>query len=153
MSLRQLVLVGDEFFLVYTLTHLFLILKYHAYLHARLSADIMDSPEFRSIDDVIGEVTFNKFHYVLLCLCGMGLCVDAMEVTSLSFINPCAGAEFALSDDRIAVRVTLSESLALEFVSLFLLCMPSRVLYVFSMQGLSGKVPGVPFPLQFNSTH
>ena len=108
----------------------------------------MDSPEFRSIDDVIGEVTFNKFHYVLLCLCGLGLCVDAMEVTSLSFINPCAGAEFALSDDQIAVRVNLSE-----FVSLFLLYMSSRVLYVFSMQGLSGKVSGFPFPLQFNSTH
>ena len=126
----------------------FFFLNYHAFLHARLSADIMDSPEFRSIDDVIGEVTFNKFHYVLLCLCGLGLCVDAMEVTSLSFINPCAGAEFALSDDQIAVRVNLSE-----FVSLFLLYMSSRVLYVFSMQGLSGKVSGFPFPLQFNSTH
>jgi len=67
----------------------------------------MSPVEYRSIDEVIGDVEFNRFHYWLLCLCGLGFCADAMEVVSLSFINPCAGAEWQLMDEEIAVRVCL----------------------------------------------
>jgi|AntAceMinimDraft_12_1070368.scaffolds.fasta_scaffold204354_1 MFS family permease len=56
----------------------------------------------RDIDDVIGQIQVNGYHGWLLVLCGMGFCVDAMEVLALSFINPCAGAEFNLSDAQIA---------------------------------------------------
>ena len=60
-------------------------------------------PPLRDIDDVIGELEFNRFHYWLLLLCGMGFCVDAMEVVALSFINPCAGEEWDLSNQQIAL--------------------------------------------------
>jgi MFS family permease len=56
----------------------------------------------RDVDDVIGEIELNRYHGWLLLLCGIGFCVDAMEVVALSFINPCAGAEFNLTDSQIA---------------------------------------------------
>jgi len=59
-------------------------------------------PVARTIDDVIGEIPLNRFHYVLLVLCGLGFCVDAMEVVILGFISSCAGVEFALTNDEIA---------------------------------------------------
>ncbi len=61
-----------------------------------------EAPPYRDIDDVIGELQMNRYHYILLILCGLGFCVDAMEVVALSFINPCAGAEFKLVNSQIA---------------------------------------------------
>eukprot|EP00606_Chrysophyceae_sp_TOSAG23-5_P000906 GSChrysophyteH2.ASY1.ANO1.1003.1 assembled CDS len=60
-------------------------------------------PPYRDVDDVIGSIELNRYHYWLLLLCGMGFCVDAMEVVALSFINPCAGEEWSLDNSQIAL--------------------------------------------------
>ena len=113
---------------------------------------IQDEIKYRLIDDVIAEVTFNKFHYVLLGLCGLGFCVDAMEVVSLSFINPCAGAEFALKDNQIAVRVHLCDLCG---AGIYLLCMSFFCSVVFSMQVSLRKclVFSPPFYMHTNMTN
>lgn len=64
---------------------------------------IWESEEvYSDIDDIIGQISLNSFHYWLLLLCGLGFCVDAMEIVALSYINPCAGAEFNLTNREIA---------------------------------------------------
>ena len=55
-----------------------------------------------TIDDVINSITLNRYHYTLLFLCGLGFCVDSMEVVLLSFVSSCAGEDFNLSDSQIA---------------------------------------------------
>jgi len=59
-------------------------------------------PVQKGIDEVIAAIPMNRFHYILLILCGLGFCVDAMEIVILGFISSCAGVEFGLSNAEIA---------------------------------------------------
>ena len=51
-----------------------------------------------SVGDAIEIVGDGRFQYKLLLLCGSAFMVDAMEVQLLSYLSPCAQADWGLSD-------------------------------------------------------
>jgi MFS family permease len=57
----------------------------------------------KTLNEVIDGIPLGPFHYRLLVLCGLAFMADAMEVSLLSFLSECAGAEWNLSNPEIAL--------------------------------------------------
>jgi MFS family permease len=54
------------------------------------------------LDAVLELIPVGMYHYRLLTICGLSFMADAMEVSLLSFLAICAGADWDLSDGQVA---------------------------------------------------
>jgi MFS transporter, putative metabolite:H+ symporter len=68
--------------------------------------EVTSAPVF-SLDEILEKIPLGYFHYRLLVVCGMSFMADAMEVTLLSFISTCAGADWGLADSEIALIASI----------------------------------------------
>lgn len=66
-----------------------------------------DIPESKSVESVIDSLPITTFHHVLLVICSLSFMTDAIEVNLLSYISPCAGADFNLSEQEQATVVSV----------------------------------------------
>lgn len=66
-----------------------------------------DEGEERALEDILEDIPIGRFHYRLLVICGMAFMADAMEVSLLSFVSTCAGADWDLSDSEIALIASI----------------------------------------------
>ena len=55
-----------------------------------------------SIDKALESLPFSFFHYRLIVMCGFAFMADALEVSLLSFLSTCVGAEWDLSHSQKA---------------------------------------------------
>jgi len=56
----------------------------------------------RSIEELIEEQPFGRFHFMILLLSGLATMSDALETNLLAFVSLCAGAQWDLSNVEIA---------------------------------------------------
>jgi MFS transporter, putative metabolite:H+ symporter len=70
------------------------------------TTEVSSGPIF-SLDEILEKIPLGYFHYRLLVVCGMSFMADAMEVTLLSFISTCAGADWDLADSEIALIASI----------------------------------------------
>jgi MFS family permease len=66
-----------------------------------------DLPESKSVESIIDSLPITSFHHVLLIICSLSFMTDAIEVNLLSYISPCAGADFNLSEQEQATVVSV----------------------------------------------
>jgi MFS family permease len=64
-------------------------------------------PTAKRLDEVLDSIPQGLFQFRLLVMCGLALMADAMEVSLLSFISDCAGAEWDLSSSQKATVVSV----------------------------------------------
>lgn len=64
-------------------------------------------PESKSVESIIDSLPITSFHHVLLIICSLSFMTDAIEVNLLSYISPCAGADFNLSEQQQATVVSV----------------------------------------------
>lgn len=65
--------------------------------------EVDSSAEKKPLNEVIDMIPVGLFHYRLLFICGLAFMADGLEVSLLSFMSACAGIEWGLSDDQIAL--------------------------------------------------
>jgi hypothetical protein len=66
------------------------------------SSNKMNERVTTPLDEALNMIPVGKFHYSLVLMTGLAFMADAMEVSLLSFIAMCAGAEWDLTNEEIA---------------------------------------------------
>ena len=61
-----------------------------------------DEAVTRTVDDVLSQIPMGTFQYRLLIMTGMAFMADAMEVSLLSFMSECVGADWNLTKPEMA---------------------------------------------------
>mmetsp|Transcript_15946 Transcript_15946/g.24027 ORF Transcript_15946/g.24027 Transcript_15946/m.24027 type:complete len:510 (+) Transcript_15946:121-1650(+) len=55
------------------------------------------------LDEALASIPLGFFHYRLLLICGLSFIADGMEISLIFFISTCAGEDWGLSDNEIAL--------------------------------------------------
>ncbi len=61
-----------------------------------------------TLDEALERLPFSMFHVRLVLMCGLAFMADALEVSLLSFLSICAGADWGLTDGQRANITSVS---------------------------------------------